>query len=246
MVGHIADDPIEEAKTLVSRVLSTYFIVATNTNQMYAFAIILCYFFVDRLGVGRALMIHGAEVQIQSPWLQGTSPHNQRIERLWRDVTSKVTSSYIRLFKRWNRDFPHWFPNGLGVLFCLHYLFIPKINEDLQIFIGTWNRHRLSSEHALTPNQLFLNNLHLNGAYPANVDEQYGVDENLIAPPAQQLEADGPNQVELDPMVNPLNGVQYEGFKTHVIPLQRLDDAQTRLDKLVHAINVFLWAYLHL
>ena len=155
------------------------------------------------LGVGRALLFHGEECGIISPWLQGTSPHDQRIERLWRDVTSKVTSSYIRLFKKWNHRFAHWFPNGNGVLFCLHYLFMPIINQDLLIFMGTWNRHRMSSEQAMTPNQLFLNNLHLNGACPANVDEQYGVDGNFDA----QHEDAGENHVELDPMDNPFTHV---------------------------------------
>ena len=41
-------------------------------------------------------------------------------------------------------------------IFCLQYVFIPRINKCLHDFVECWNNHWLSSEHCLTPYQLFL------------------------------------------------------------------------------------------
>ena len=41
-------------------------------------------------------------------------------------------------------------------IFCLHYIFIPRINKCLGDFQGSWNCHPLSTEGNLTPLQLFV------------------------------------------------------------------------------------------
>ena len=41
-------------------------------------------------------------------------------------------------------------------IFCLHYVFLPCINNTLQSFVESWNNHALSTENNLTPNQLFI------------------------------------------------------------------------------------------
>lgn len=40
-------------------------------------------------------------------------------------------------------------------LFCVQYVFIPRIQNDLNAFIEGWNEHSLRTEHNLTPNQLW-------------------------------------------------------------------------------------------
>lgn len=40
-------------------------------------------------------------------------------------------------------------------LYCLHMVYVPKINESLAMFTDGWNSHALSSEHNLSPMQLF-------------------------------------------------------------------------------------------
>ena len=60
-------------------------------------------------------------------YIAGASVQNPRIERLWRDVFSGVTCSFVRIFNAFE---------GKGILdstnpadlFCLHYVFIPHIN----------------------------------------------------------------------------------------------------------------------
>ena len=41
-------------------------------------------------------------------------------------------------------------------LFCLHKIYLPRINASLATFVESWNNHPLSSERNMTPNQLFI------------------------------------------------------------------------------------------
>ena len=93
--------------------------------------------------------------QSESAVLVGSSTHNQGIERLWRDTHRCVNVLYANLFKEMEAD------NRLNLLyeiylFCLHVVFLRRINRDLDSFIECWNNHSLSTEGNLTPNQLFI------------------------------------------------------------------------------------------
>ena len=75
------------------------------------------------------------------------SVHNQRIERLWWDVFHACTFKYYWLF--------HFMKDIYGILnidnpshlFCLHFVFIPKLNKHLEEFLNGWNHHGLSTEN---------------------------------------------------------------------------------------------------
>jgi hypothetical protein len=68
----------------------------------------------------------------------GSSVHNQRIERLWRDVFNSVTQFFYRLF--YNME-------DLGSLNPLH--------ECLQLFSDGWNIHSISTSKGYSPIQLY-------------------------------------------------------------------------------------------
>lgn len=74
--------------------------------------------------------------------LTGKSTHNQRIERLWRDVYDGVIIFYYLLFYFMEDE------NILDVLnpshmFALHYVYMHKINEKLDIWREAWAHHRI-------------------------------------------------------------------------------------------------------
>ncbi|CAH3168206.1 unnamed protein product [Porites evermanni] len=77
--------------------------------------------------------------------LQGSSVHNQRIERLWRDVRKMVSEYYRRLFYFLESHLLLG-PIGEVDLFSLHFVFIPRINNSLSQFRASWNNHKLSTE----------------------------------------------------------------------------------------------------
>ena len=76
------------------------------------------------------------------------------IERLWRDVWNAVTNVYY--------DVLHCLEEGdlLNIaddthLFCCHYTFLPRLQDDLNLFWDGWDNHPLRTEGNMTPNQLW-------------------------------------------------------------------------------------------
>ena len=86
--------------------------------------------------------------------LTGSSVHNERIERLWRDVTRSVSSVFIEAFHHLEGQGKLDPLNRVDV-FCLHYVYLPLINKTLEEFMESWNNHPLSTEHNYTPTQLY-------------------------------------------------------------------------------------------
>lgn len=85
----------------------------------------------------------------------GSSVHNQRIERLWRDVRKMVVEYYRKLFY-FMEEQNLLDPTDEVDLFCLHYVYHQKINLALSKFKEAWNNHKLSTEVGKSPNQLYI------------------------------------------------------------------------------------------
>ena len=74
--------------------------------------------------------------------ITGKSTLNQRIEILWRDVYEGVLSMYYQLFY-FLEDEGMLDPfNNLHIT-ILHYVYLPKINEKLELWRNAWSRHHM-------------------------------------------------------------------------------------------------------
>ena len=88
----------------------------------------------------------------------GSSTHNERIERLWRDVYRSVSSNFIDVFSTLENEEVLDTLNEVD-MYCLHYIFLPRINKCLSEFQQSWNHHSLSTEGSRSPYQLFVEGL---------------------------------------------------------------------------------------
>jgi hypothetical protein len=88
-------------------------------------------------------------------FLPGKSTHNQRIERLWRDVFSGCLSLFYGLFLTMEEEGILDRENDTHI-WCLHYVFLPISNEHIRNWRDAWILHPIRTERNKTPFQLWV------------------------------------------------------------------------------------------
>ena len=112
----------------------------------------------ENVKVWEAMYDHyGSDVR---PVLTGRSVHNQRAERNNRDLNACITTPFKQIFMQLEND-GHLDVDNETDMFCLHYVYIPRINNALVAHLNAHNNHKISTEASATPSQLFYANNHL-------------------------------------------------------------------------------------
>ncbi len=103
-------------------------------------------------------------------FIAGKNCHNQGIERFWRDLFHGCFIIYSHFLR----------------IFCLHYVFLPEINQQIQLFKQGDDNHPIRTESNITPNQLWLygKTRFQPDADPDPIDDvdNYGIDYDRCLP----------------------------------------------------------------
>ncbi len=160
----------------------------------------VCYFMVAHRGADRTSHIAGSSV------------HNQRIERLWRDVYRCVCCTYHQVFYEME-TLEILNPDSEADLFVLHCIYLPVIRKHLLEFSRAWNRHPMRTERNWSPWKIWINST-LRDSVDTSFDMQqaqiYGIDSTGPLPEEDQFTVHVP---EVDP---PLHGDRLEQFITSI------------------------------
>lgn len=173
---------------------------------------------LENIRVAQHMIEHrGAE---RNSIITGSSVHNQRIERLWRDLHQSVTLLYYRMFY-YLEQHDLLDPLCEKQLYALHYVFVPRINRSLTEFRHAWNHHRIRTAHHKSPHQLFTAGLLLlqHSQLTAldffeEVDQSYGIDadgpetydeEGTVAVPQLNFQLDPADYRRLCITVDPMS-----------------------------------------
>ena len=115
---------------------------------------------VDR-GVENVLVCEAmvmARGEGRGSFIPGSSTHNQRIERLWRDVYRCVCHMYYYVFYGMEMS-GILNPEDSMHLFALHLVYLPRINHALDEYKEALNHHAVRTENNWTPYQMWLNGM---------------------------------------------------------------------------------------
>ena len=123
--------------------------------------------------------------------ITGTSVHNQRIERLWRDVNRVIVSRFLNIFLYLEGN-NMLDPSNEMHLFVLQFVYLDLINNALDQFCSQWNNHPVSTECNFSPQQLWIRGMITQSSLSSTAVQDVvqrsilGIDEDGPVPEQQQ------------------------------------------------------------
>ncbi|KAK0136930.1 hypothetical protein N1851_026900 [Merluccius polli] len=162
-----------------------------------------------------ALLMNLLQGQGHVRHITGRSVHNQRIERLWRDVFQQVVHYFYQLFYSFE-DEQILNPDDNAQKMALQVVYRPEIQKHLNLFRHAWNNHKIRTANNRTPTQIWMEGMLANSEQESTaINNVFGDDpyrqEHLEAGLARhgiqlaQLQADSEDLERAVVVSQPLN-----------------------------------------